>query len=173
VSDEGDDVTVTLPQVASVLVTNIGAWADGSDNDGFADPGELVNYQITVLNTGSVKLHEVELDDSLLGTLSAHTESGGTGTNGDDILDVGETWMFTASRAVDQDDIDVGTVHNDATATALGPLGQTATHSDENDAALPQNAIISVQNFAVSAFDGNVIANADPMRARRSATRSR
>jgi uncharacterized repeat protein (TIGR01451 family) len=143
VSDDGDDVTVTLLQVPSLLVANTGTWADG-DADGFADVGELVNYVITVVNDGNVTLDEVALEDSLLGTLSTHSESGGTGTNGDDILNVGETWTFNASYAITQDDIDAGNVHNDATATAAGPQDQPASDSDDNDAGLPQNPSVSV-----------------------------
>ncbi len=58
-----------------------------------------VNYVIKVTNTGNVALSNLQVADLNATLGGTHTESGGSGTNGDGILDVGETWAFTAVGA--------------------------------------------------------------------------
>jgi uncharacterized repeat protein (TIGR01451 family) len=140
-----DDESVLLPQDPSLVVDNTGTWVDG-DADGFADPGELVNYVITVFNDGNVTLHDVEVDDPLLGGLLSGPTSGDA--DNDDLLDVGETWTYNASYAITQGDIDAGTVHNDATASALGPQDQSTSDSDDDDTSLPQNPSLAASMSA-------------------------
>ena len=139
--DDDDIEHVVLPQDPSLNVDSSGAWVDG-DADGFADVGELVNYVITVFNDGNVTLHDVEVNDTVLGGPLSGPASGDADNDG--LLDVGETWTYNASYEITQDDIDAGTVHNDATATALGPQDQPATDTDGNDAELPQNPSLDV-----------------------------
>ena len=74
--------------------------------------GDVIDYQIVVTNTGNISLNGVVVNDPLLegvnGALSAAVETGGTGINGDSILDVGETWTYTGSYTVQQADLDAG-----------------------------------------------------------------
>ena len=126
---------VTVEQRPELVIEKTGAWVDGADGDGFADPDELVNYTITVMNTGNVTLHDVTVTDP-----SATLVRGADVIGNDDAsFDVGEQWSFTGSHAITQDEIDAGNAHNEATASALGPQDQPASDSDDNDAALPQN----------------------------------
>jgi uncharacterized repeat protein (TIGR01451 family) len=69
-----------------------------------AAPG-VITYTITVENTGNVNLTNVVLTDVFAG--GATLASGDT--NSDGVLDVGETWIYTADYEVTQDDIDAGT----------------------------------------------------------------
>ena len=78
-------------------------------------------------------LTSVTVSDPLLGgTLSGQVETGGTGTNGDSILDVGETWTYTANYTVTQANIDDngggdGDIDNTATSTTTEvPTPKTA-----------------------------------------------
>ena len=139
ITDQGaassDVASVTVEQSAHLTFDKTGAWADG-DNDGVADPGEPVHYTFAVTNDGNVSLHDVAVNDSLMGGPLSGPDSGDSVNPG--VLDVGETWNYHADYAVTQTDIDAGNVHNEATATALGPQDQPASGSDTNDAALPQ-----------------------------------
>ncbi|MBR0712174.1 beta strand repeat-containing protein [Bradyrhizobium liaoningense] len=57
------------------------------------DSDGKVEYRITVTNTGNVAFANPVVTDSQL-ALGTHTDTG-TGTAGDNILDVGETWTYT------------------------------------------------------------------------------
>src|SRR6185312_4230802 len=77
-----------------------------ADADGKIDsPADDITYTITVVNDGNVTLTGVNTSDSLLGTLGTHTDTGGSGSNVDNVLDVGETWTYTVSRDTQQSDI--------------------------------------------------------------------
>ncbi|MCL6729679.1 DUF11 domain-containing protein [Sphingomonas hankyongi] len=80
-------------------------------DDAVDSVGDKINYRITIVNTGNVTLDGETITDTLEGTGSGltaadFTETGGTGTNGDGILDVGETWTYNFTETVTQDVID-------------------------------------------------------------------
>jgi hypothetical protein len=111
----------------------------GSEPNGHADAGEQVNYAVTVENTGNVTLHDVTVSDPLV-TFARGTDING---NNDAVFEIGEIWSYTGSYTITQADVDAGNVHNEATATALGPLQGSedppeASDTDDNDAYLPQ-----------------------------------
>jgi gliding motility-associated-like protein/uncharacterized repeat protein (TIGR01451 family) len=62
-----------------------------------------LTYTITVTNTGNVSLTGVVLSDDLAGTATLTS-----GDDGDGILEVGEAWIYTATYAATQADIDLG-----------------------------------------------------------------
>jgi len=65
-------------------------------------PGDVINYQIAVKDTGNVDLHNVHVTDSLIPSLS-----GPTGDITDpDVLKPGETWIYKGDYTVTQADID-------------------------------------------------------------------
>ncbi len=111
--------------------------------DGFADPGELITYTFTVTNAGNVSLTNVTVTDPLPG-LSAISFVDGD-TDGDNELDVDETWTYTATYAVDQDDIDAGSVYNLATADS----DESDEDTDEHTETLPQNPLINIDKQTV------------------------
>ena len=53
-----------------------------------------VTYEIVVKNTGNVALINPTVTDPTLGALGTPTQTGGSGSNTDNILDVGETWTY-------------------------------------------------------------------------------
>src|SRR5205823_12561847 len=89
---------------AAALTTN-GTTADA---DGIADhAGEVINYTITVTNTGNIDLTNPVLSDTLggLGALDgALVKSGDSVDPG--VLNVGEVWTYTGSHTVTQGDLD-------------------------------------------------------------------
>jgi len=58
--------------------------------------GDVISYQINVINAGNIDLTNVVVTDSLLETLSGPVES----LNSNEILEVGETWTYTATYIV-------------------------------------------------------------------------
>lgn len=83
-------------------------------------PDDVIRYTITVANTGSVDLLNLELTDAL--TADEAYDSGNTDS---DItsLAVGETQTYTATYVVTEDDIAAGKVDNLAVATAETEAG--------------------------------------------------
>ena len=121
-----DPVEVELPRSGSLEV------AKSADDTGISDPAEVgqeVTFTIEVENTGNVTLTGVTLDDSF--TNDENTDLGITpslssgDTDSDNELDVGETWVYTATYAITQADIDSGGLENTVTATATDPEGNT------------------------------------------------
>jgi len=65
----------------------------------FAYPGDTVTYEYIVTNTGYVPLSNVDVIDSL--GITGNYDSGDT--NGNDLLDLEEDWMFTAEYIIPGD----------------------------------------------------------------------
>ncbi len=92
---------------------------------------ESVLYSFTVTNTGGIDLDEVSLEDPLFGG-QIPGPLNGTDANEDGILSAGETWTYEALYAIEQDDIDNGSVINQATITAE-PVGFDSPVFDLSD----------------------------------------
>jgi uncharacterized repeat protein (TIGR01451 family) len=85
--------------------------------------GEVISYAITVSNTGNTALTGVTVTDPSVSNLAPVLSSGFNigDTNHDNQLSAGETWQYTASHTVTQDDIDTngggdGVIDNTVTA---------------------------------------------------------
>jgi len=103
--------------------------------------GEVITYTIWVWNAGNVTLTGVTVVDSLVSDLTRVADDPG---NNDDRLDVGETWVYTATHTVTLEDI----VSNGG---GDGFINNTATaDSDQTD---PQqkdsNAVRVTQDYIV------------------------
>jgi hypothetical protein len=98
-------------------------------------------------------LTNVTVTDPLVG-LSAITFVGGD-TDIDGELDIDETWTYSATYAVTQDDIDDGSVYNMATADS----DESDPADDDNTEPLPQNPNTgNVTLFGVSVVDDQGVA---------------
>ncbi|WP_341860924.1 Ig-like domain-containing protein [Gymnodinialimonas sp. 57CJ19] len=107
----------------------------------FLGDGGTVTYTFTVVNTGTVTLQPPSINDTMthlddglpggaIGPLSAPTESG----MANNLLDVGETWTYTATYSIVLADVNAGGFQNTATATATDLLGNpTSDVSDDGD----------------------------------------
>jgi hypothetical protein len=143
VLDAGETVIITLSSITSGLAT-LGAPLNATntitDNDtasftivkavsaGSVSVPTTLTYTITVQNTGSVALSSPSITDTLAQGSALTLTSGPTLTSGDaaplSVLNVGETWIYSASYNVTQSNIDTGpSITNKATfATAEAPL---------------------------------------------------
>ncbi|QUJ78258.1 DUF11 domain-containing protein [Sulfitobacter albidus] len=105
--------------------------------------GETLPYTITVANTGNQSLRNVTLADTLrrLDNTEVPLAQAPVRVAGDggvaDVLDVGETWTYTAQHVLTQDDVDAGGVANSAIARGLSP--QNIPVSDQSDDGVPDN----------------------------------
>ena len=150
--DPGETVVVTLTGVTSGLATLGGtliATNTIGDNDtasftiakavdfaNIAAPATLT-YSITIDNTGNVPLTGLSITDALLQGGSPRTLTAGPAyasgdTNTDSVLDASETWIYSASYAAPQADIDDGTT-----------FSNTATFDTAETAALNSNAAVT------------------------------
>jgi uncharacterized repeat protein (TIGR01451 family) len=141
VSDESDfespsedrETVVVLQQEPSIALVKTGEldMTVVAPNDR-VDEGDEITYTFTITNTGNVTLDNVTLNDALLGLVDVVLDGNNvTGDNGNDVLDVDETWTFTATYTLTQPDIDAGEVSNQALVTATDPNEQEV--SDESD----------------------------------------
>ncbi|PVW16333.1 DUF7507 domain-containing protein [Marixanthomonas spongiae] len=140
-----DETTTTLCQEPAIAIVKTGDYNDGGD---CSQPGEEINYTFTVTNEGNVSLSSVNVTDPLIATITGPTGD----TDGDGELDVDETWEYTGSYVITQDDIDAGEVNNQATAEGTAPdgtpvedlSGTTTTTDDETTTTLCQEPAIAI-----------------------------
>ncbi|NVK06299.1 MAG: hypothetical protein HWD81_02045, partial [Marivivens sp.] len=116
--------------------------------------GDTVNFQITVSNTGEVDYETVSLSNDTLkrGTNGTGTDLAMTApTTSDNVSDttisVGETWTYTASYVLTQDDIDAGGVSNIATFTGT-PRNSTSPESIKTTST--GNTVVGVEGGSVT-----------------------
>ncbi len=128
------ELSVSVPICSSLDFEKV------SDVSSVDQAGDLINYTITLTNTGNASHSGVIVDDPLLGG----TLSNFTGDNGNNILEAGERWTFSGSYTVSQADLDnngnpttgSGFIHNVATlSTNQLPSSQTA----DNDVTIEIN----------------------------------
>ena len=156
-----DDPTITDVQDAcNTISTGIGLIKQGVfvdlDND---DCEETIRYDFTVANLGDTDLENVQLSDELLGgvleglIISSESE--------DEILQAGETWQYSAVYEVAQQDIDMGSVPNQATVVA-NPVGSDAIvfdFSDDNSFLEDDITILETSDLCDSGSEGIIIYN--------------
>ncbi|MCH8990353.1 MAG: DUF11 domain-containing protein [Acidobacteria bacterium] len=120
---------------------------------------DTVVFTYEVTNGGDVSLKNVVLSDNLEG--SPTFASGDTGNDG--ILELGETWIYTATHTVTQPDIDAGVIGTNVdgdsgTATATGDAvnGSGSTEAtDPGGVTLVQTPGIAVEK-KVNGVDGPI-----------------
>jgi uncharacterized repeat protein (TIGR01451 family) len=112
--------------------------------------GDVIEYQITVNNTGNIDLTNVTVTDPLLGAL--------TGPTGDNpvigVLEVGESWIFTGNYTVTQADINSnGGGDGDIDNTATVDSDQLPPQEDSEDVPIEQNPAYTIEKI-VTDVDG-------------------
>ncbi len=130
---DSDDASVAVAQSKILHIEK-----DASVPGGTADvAGETISYTLAVTNTGNAAIANVVVDDPFTTNeapvLIGAFNSGDTDKDG--LLDVGETWHYTASHQVTQAEINAGSnIVNIATVTGTGAT------QDTDDASVPVNA---------------------------------
>jgi uncharacterized repeat protein (TIGR01451 family) len=109
VTGNNTDDEATEPVVdANWTVTKVGTPAT------YAAVNDVITYAITVDNTGNVAIRSVVVTDPQADAGTLLYVSGDLNT--DNILDVNETWVYTAEYTITQADLDLGYFTNTATA---------------------------------------------------------
>jgi Calx-beta domain/Domain of unknown function DUF11 len=177
VLDPAETVIITLSSITSGLPTlaaPLSATNTIADNDvasftiskgvsaaNITAPGTLT-YTITIVNTGTATLNAPVITDSLAQGSALTLTSGPTLTSGDaaplGILNVGETWIYTATYAVTQANINNGaSISNTATfATSDAPL-QTSNTATTTITRTPQLTILKTPSTPGPVPVGTVI----------------
>jgi len=113
-------VTILRPAMAIAKVANCTE----------AREGDKITYTYNVTNTGNTPLSNVSVSDNRTG--GAIYQSGDT--NGDNKLDVDETWIFTANYTVTAED--TNPLVNVATASGTDASGKTVSAQDSASVAI-------------------------------------
>ena len=108
------NVTILRPAIAIAKAANCTE----------ARQGDRITYTYNVTNTGNTPLSNVSVSDNTTG--DAAYQSGDA--NGDNRLDVDETWIFTANYTVTEGD--TNPLVNLATASGTDALGKTVSAQD-------------------------------------------
>jgi uncharacterized repeat protein (TIGR01451 family) len=142
--EDTDDASVPVDRLPSLNITKDAAMADGGPAADAA--GDVINYTITVANTGNTTLTDVTVTDPYADADPTYV-SGDVNTDGE--LDVGEAWSYTATHTVTQAEIDSngggnGLLENTATADSA------ETGEDTDDATVPvdQNKALHIEKDA-------------------------
>jgi uncharacterized repeat protein (TIGR01451 family) len=104
--------------------------------------GSSAVYTLVVTNPGTVSLSAVGVTDPLCAT----TRTGGD-ADGDGRLQPTETWTYSCTHVVTQDDVDRGRIDNTATATGTGHAG-AVTADDSASVVLPRDPRLEVVKTA-------------------------
>src|SRR5690606_34003556 len=122
----------TVPPIGMISLENKGVFND-EDNNGASDPGETISYTFSVTNTGQVTLYNIMITDPLPGIQMF----GGPIAQ----LLPGETddTTFTATYAINDQDIGNGEVVNQATVTAEDEDGNIVTDDSDDPTDLTNN----------------------------------
>ncbi|SFP43023.1 DUF7507 domain-containing protein, partial [Qipengyuania nanhaisediminis] len=169
-SDNEDAPLLQIPGI-EVLKT-VSSVEDGADYDatGQVDSaGDVINYSLTIANTGNYALSGVTMTDKVeaYATVDATPVEDGSGNNigdldQDGLLDVNEIWEYTASYTVTQEDIDSngfgdGTIDNIAT----GDTNETQPETDVAEVPVVQVPVLGISKAVVSVdAEGDNVLNA-------------
>ncbi|MDN3205969.1 DUF7507 domain-containing protein, partial [Algoriphagus sediminis] len=113
----------------------------------YENAGDVLSYTIEVENTGNVSITNVAVFD--LKTEAPTLATGDISNTG--TLDVGETWVYTATYTVTQADVDAGSFTNTVDATAKSPAGNLQEISDDATATATPNPSWTLTKDASSA----------------------
>ena len=120
VSDTGS-ATANADQDSSMEVTKT------ATESSYAAVGDVINYTITVANTGNTTISNVVVTDPQASTGPTYQ----SGDDGDGELEVGETWTYVATYVITQADIDNGSFTNTATGSGDDPNGDPVGDDDD------------------------------------------
>jgi hypothetical protein len=135
------------------ITKDVSSVTGGTANGEVDSAGDVINYTITVRNTGDALLTGVVVTDPYADVGSLVRGADIVGDN-DNLLEVGETWSYTAAHTVTQAEIDSdgggdGALENIATADS----NQTGPDSDGASVALdipepPHNPAMTITKVA-------------------------
>ena len=124
----------------------------------FAYPGDTVTFTFAVTNNGNTPLSDVSVSDDRCAPVTGPTEK--LDGDQDDLLEVGEKWMFTCSKQIPADHV-IGSenpIRNVAVATGKDPLGRTVQATDDHNVTVLHPAIDIEKTGPATALVGTALA---------------
>ena len=109
----------------------------------------LATYTYVVTNAAEAPLGGVVVTDDKCSPMSL--PSRGAGDNGDDFLDVGETWTYTCAATLAVD------TTNTATATGTPPVGPAVTDTDTATVDVVNPALVVRKTGPAQAHEGDLV----------------
>ncbi|WP_299528850.1 gliding motility-associated C-terminal domain-containing protein, partial [uncultured Lutibacter sp.] len=147
-SNDGDDnPTITsLEQRPAIAIVKTAVFND-DNSDGYAQAGETITYNFTVSNIGNVALSNISITDPLPGVaVSGNPISLAAGEFDDD--------SFTATYVIKQDDINFGSVTNQASVSGTSPRGVVVgDSSDDLDNYGDNPTILGISGCIIEVFN--------------------
>ena len=151
-----DPTVVETDLFASITVTKQDQLID--DGDGQSGVGDLIEYTVTVTNTGEVPVTDIELVDTMTagdGTTSLYLDSPGSHSSTDDTpwdlvtLEVGESVTLTGFYIIDTAAFNSGSVINRVVATGKDPdMEDVVADSGDVITSISQSASVLVTKTA-------------------------
>jgi uncharacterized repeat protein (TIGR01451 family) len=167
-SEVTDDADVPIELNPAIAIEKTAVLDDGGDC--VDQDGDIIRYTYSVTNAGNVALDNVVVVDDKVTVVADDADIDGFNdgdTDEDGLLDVNETWTYSASYTATQDDIDNagdgdGFIHNNVTANGDAAVsGEAALEAtDEADVEVCQLPAIDLEKFVMTDVSG-VFADAD------------
>ena len=146
-ADGDDNPTITmLVQSPAIAIIKTAEFND-DNSDGFAQSGETITYNFVVTNVGNVALSNITITDPLIGVVV---------TGGSISLEVGEfdDTTFTATYAITQDNINLGSVTNQAFVYGTSVKGVVVEDSsDDFDIDGDNPTVLSISGCVIEVFN--------------------
>ena len=145
-----DDATVPVAQAPALNIIKEAVPGQTADA-----AGETLNYTITVPNTGNTTLTGVVVTDPNADAGSIVRGADVVGDN-DGLLEVGETWGYTAAHTVTQAEIDSnGGGDGDIDNTATADSNETGPDTDDATVPVAQAPALNIVKDVASVTDGH------------------
>ncbi|SMC84509.1 Ig-like domain-containing protein, partial [Pedobacter africanus] len=133
-------ITVRVPVCLDITITK------SANRTNVSAPGDEIKYSIVVSNNGNANHSHVKVNDPLLGGLLYRS----AGDNGNDILEKGESWIYSGTYTITQNNIDsfglpdvnTGKIVNTATVSSMEYPQSKSAIAEVNIDANPSVALV-------------------------------
>lgn len=139
-----DDETVQLAQTPELTLDKAYTGFVDEDESGDLSADDIISYTFTITNTGNVTVNAIALEDTLLDLSEAEC--------GEDTLTPTATGSCVYTYTLSLEDMEAGSIENEATATGVAPDDSAVTASASASVELPQLPGLSLEK----AFGGYI-----------------
>ncbi|PLY07396.1 MAG: hypothetical protein C0624_03645 [Desulfuromonas sp.] len=125
-TDYWTDIPLQASDSAYVNVINPALTIDKQVDQTTVLAGTVVNYTFVVSNSGDDPLESITVTDTIEGEAGCSPVSYDSGDDGNNVLDLAESWTFTCSAQIDED------THNIATASGYDSLSNETVSAPDD-----------------------------------------